>query len=195
MRVQLCGFGPQLPRVSGTAMLAKVAFDVEATNGAFSFKLWGNDQITPSGSYYSIALIDAKGNIVQSGAYDLQLPANSTVDLSTLTPLMNPGYSYPHAYHTVIPAAGAIALSAAGWSQAVTFDVHLTGNVSPALSGFTPAQPVQFIIRQDATGNRTWTWPTNVKNPPLINTAPNSITTCNFTVDANGLLYPAQGWN
>src|SRR5271165_5083613 len=83
LQIALCGFGQTLPRISGTAMLAKVGpFDVQSVNGVISaLLLYGTEVITPSGTYYSIAVLDEFSNIVQSGIYSFK-GARQTIDLS-----------------------------------------------------------------------------------------------------------------
>lgn len=193
--VTLCGFGPQLPRVVGTGMIARPGPTyIESADGNFSFAIWGNDQITPAGTYYTIAMLDAQGNVVQSAAY--QLGGSGTQDLSTLTPFFNPTFSTPSGYVKRLGISGALALSAAGWNAPITFDVTLTGNVSAlTVDGMQRGQIVQFMVRQNATGGWAWPWPANVKNPPPINPAANSVSTSMFTADDSGNLYPANGWN
>jgi hypothetical protein len=87
--IALCGFGAYLPRVGGTSLIARVGpIYLESTTGTFSTALWGNDAITPAGTYYTIALLDGQGNVVQSGAY--QLTGAGTFDLSSLLPITTP---------------------------------------------------------------------------------------------------------
>jgi hypothetical protein len=86
LRICLCGFGPALPRISGTAMVAKCGpMDIYSTGSAISTLLWGNDQITPAGTYYSIEVLDGEDNVVQCGAYVL---TGAGGDLSSLTPIV-----------------------------------------------------------------------------------------------------------
>ncbi|MGA9668394.1 MAG: hypothetical protein WBQ94_04255 [Terracidiphilus sp.] len=83
LRITLCGFGPVLPEIAGTAMLARVGpFSIFSTGGAISTALWGNDQISPSGTYYSIEILDGEDNVVQCGAYVFTGPGGTTIDLS-----------------------------------------------------------------------------------------------------------------
>jgi len=86
LRIALCGYGPVLPRIAGTTMLAKTGpFAVYSTGAAISTLIWGNDQITPAGTYYSIEVLDGEDNVVQCGAYTLT--GGGTQDLSSLTPV------------------------------------------------------------------------------------------------------------
>lgn len=88
--VALCGYGPFLPRVSGTSLLARVGpIYVESANGNFTIELWGNDVITPPGTYYTVSLIDGQGNVVQTAAY--QFTGTGSFDLSSFAPMPYPG--------------------------------------------------------------------------------------------------------
>ena len=69
LRITLCGYGLTLPRVAGTSLLAKVKQVVVEPSGDFSVPLWGNDQITPAGTFYEIAVLDDASNVVQAGMY------------------------------------------------------------------------------------------------------------------------------
>lgn len=94
MCVALCGFGPQLPRIAGTAMIARPGpIYIESTDGNISTPLWGNDVITPQNTYYTVALLDGQGNVVQCAGY--QLTGSGTYDLSALTPITFPGQVLP----------------------------------------------------------------------------------------------------
>lgn len=87
--ITLCGFGPALPRIAGTAMLAKPGpFVTEYLGSAASIKLWGNDQISPSGTFYTIEILDGDDNVVQCGAY--QFTGSGTIDLSNATQIVPP---------------------------------------------------------------------------------------------------------
>lgn len=195
LRIALAGFGPALPRIAGTAIIAKPGpIYVESTNGTFSTVIIGNDVITPAGTYYEIALLDGRNNVLQAAAY--QLTGSGSQDLSNLIPLINPGFSYPNGYITVPAAAGVIALSAGGWTADLTIDITLAGNVTGfTLGGLTRGQRVQFLIRQGIAGGFTFTWPVTAMNPPLISTDPNSVSSSDFIVDTARNLYPSNGWS
>ncbi len=194
LRIALCGFGATLPRVAGTAMLARTGPIFEqTTSGAISVPLYGNDVITPAGTYYDIALLDAAGIVIQSAAY--QFTGSGTFELSSLSPYLPVQPAQPNGY-VVVPYNATMAFDAAGWWAPIVFDTTLTGGVgSASLRNIRTGQMVQFIIRQDATGGHVFTWPANVQNPPLVNSAPNSKTTGLFFMDDTGNLYPNLGWN
>jgi len=195
MQITLCNFGPILPRIAGTAMVARPGpYYKKSTDGTYNFKLWANDQITPANTYYMVEVLDAKGNVVQAACYQF-LGGVQTIDLSSATPIAPPGPPAPNGYILNTAATGALAIANAGWTGNLTIDLKLVGNITPTFSGLYKGQIVQFIFRQDATGSRTVTWPSNVKNPPVVNAAANSVTTANFIVDYLGNLYPQLGWS
>jgi hypothetical protein len=91
LQIALCGFGLELPRIAGTSMLAKIGpFEVSSIGAAIAETLWGNDQITPAGTYYAISVIDGEGNIVQCAPY--RFTGTQTIDLSNAIPLL-PGFT------------------------------------------------------------------------------------------------------
>lgn len=93
LRITLCAFGPVLPLITGTAMIAKTGpFAVYSTGGIITTLLWGNDQITPDGTYYTIEVLDGQDNVVQIGAY--VLTGTGTQDLSNLVQVIPP-YGFP----------------------------------------------------------------------------------------------------
>jgi hypothetical protein len=83
------------------------------------------------------------------------------------------------------------------FSSTPTFDVSLgntqkltlTGNVtSSTLSNASAGQTINFVICQDATGGRTFVWPTNFLNAPSINSGPNQCKGASFVFDGtNGV--------
>lgn len=96
LRIALCGYGMTLPAVPGTANVALVGpkeyFDSGAGfTGGSAIKLWGNDVISPAGTYYEIAVIDGNENVVQCGAY--RFVGTLTVDLSQAQQLLT-GVTY-----------------------------------------------------------------------------------------------------
>lgn len=92
--VTLCNFGSQVPRVAGTALVVD-AGPTEypaASNGQVTVNLWGNDVITPSGTYYCIAVANENGDMLQVNLY--QFTGAGPFDLST-TPPIDPHIGVP----------------------------------------------------------------------------------------------------
>jgi hypothetical protein len=84
--------------------------------------------------------------------------------------------------------ASSIAFNAA---QSAQFDLTLTGDVSSStLSGQTAGQLLLFIISQDATGSRAFSWPSGVIGAGPICPQPNSTSIQLFVVRPSGAIYP-----
>jgi hypothetical protein len=141
LRICLCGFGPALPRIAGTTMVAKCGpTDFFSTGAALSIELWGNDQITPAGTYYSIEILDGEDNVVQCGAYVL---TGSGGDLSSLPPV-NPLPPSPQMFGLVmVQLAGtvpgtAFKLPAPAW-MGVILGIFYKGVFYPAAGNWSLA--------------------------------------------------------
>jgi hypothetical protein len=276
LRITLCGFGPALPRIAGTAMIAKAGpTSYFSTGSALSIPLWGNDQITPAGTFYTIEILDGEDNVVQCAAY--LFTGAITIDLSQATPLpfippatpqfsafinapveqeaggavdgTNVDFTFnaPSSPAPVIavfvggifqtiadystnyagsgiwnlvfadaPVDGPVMVllfssatatayipvafsttpvfAGNGYPGIICFDMTLTGNVtSSTLAGIGTGQFVQFFIQQYGVGSRTFAWPANVENPPVINPAASATTTALFVMRSDGNLYPVSG--
>lgn len=84
LEIMLRGYGLRLPSIAGTSTLAQTKYTVLADSASqVSQLVWGNDQISPAGTWYSITLIDGDANVVQTTDYIL---AGAGGDLSTLLP-------------------------------------------------------------------------------------------------------------
>jgi hypothetical protein len=200
LRIALCGYGQSLPRVAGTAMIGQVVSwpaNLLYTGAELSVKLWGNDVITPSGTYYTIDVLDVSKNVIQSGAY--QFSGSQTIDLSTVMPyfptvvvpttptvlggLVIEPYSASPQFNCAMVAAGII-----------TFEMTLSGDVTAAaMQNVSPGQIVVFALIQDGTGGHAFNWPSTVENATIINPAPGSKTVQPFITLADGNLYPMSG--
>lgn len=100
LRVALCGFGPVLPSIPGAGSLAKISSwftDIPFVGTQITVKLWGNDQISPSGTFYAISVLDANKNVVQTGIY--QFLGTQTIDLSNAPQIVQP--VMPGGFNTV----------------------------------------------------------------------------------------------
>lgn len=192
--IALAGYGPLLPRISGTAMLAKIgplSQRIPYLGAPITVTLWGNDVITPPGTSYIISIEDDQGNVLQSNSYVFS--GTVSADLSTITPSFPP----PPVIPTISGGEVAVAFvsnpvfNAALVIGPITFSMTLTGNVvSPTVINFFGGQIVTFSLTQDATGSRTFAWPGNVLNAGIVNPAPLSVSVQSFIARANGNLYP-----
>jgi hypothetical protein len=93
LRIALCNFGSNLPRVAGAGVIAEVSswfVDVPYYGTPGTIKLWGNDVILPGPdvTYYAISVLDTNKNVVQTALY--QFDGTETVDLSSATPINPP---------------------------------------------------------------------------------------------------------
>lgn len=194
VRVALCGYGPILPCIPGTAMVAKVASwpgDIPYIGSPITLLLWGNDVISPATTYYTISILDAKNNVLQTAAY--VFTGTVSADLSTISPSFPPPVVVPVVEYELvtIPFSSMPIFDCLLVQGPITFDLTLTGNVVfSTLQSPSPGQIVTFIISQDVNGGWTFVWPSNVKNPGIINSPANSITTQSFVARANGNVYP-----
>ena len=91
LRIALCGYLGVTPAVPGAGNIAKVTswfVDIPFAGTMLSVKLWGNDQISPSGTYYCISVLDTQKNVVQTGVYEFT--GTVTVDLSNAPQIVPP---------------------------------------------------------------------------------------------------------
>lgn len=109
LRITLCGYGPALPVIPATCVLADAGVPLyvgpQVGSTPISVELWGNDVITPGMTFYEISVLDENKNVVQSGCY--QLTGSGTFDLSTLTPIPPPS-GFPLGTLFINPCAGSI---------------------------------------------------------------------------------------
>jgi hypothetical protein len=108
LRIALCGFGGVLPAIAGVGNITKISswfVDIPFTGTAVSVKLWGNDQISPSGTYYAISVLDTQKNVVQCGVF--VFTGTTTIDLSNAAQVV-PGVPVGLPTLSVQPCTGAV---------------------------------------------------------------------------------------
>lgn len=92
LRITLCGYGPQLPTIPGTCMVADAGVPQiegpQAGSTPISVLLWGNDVITPANTFYEIAILDPNKDVIQCGMY--QFTGSGTTDLSNASQILPP---------------------------------------------------------------------------------------------------------
>ena len=110
LRIWLAGFGATLPVIAGTGNLAKVSspyLDIPFTGAAISVPLWANSQISPSGTYYAISVLDTNKNVVQTGIYQFSQITATTIDLSSAPQIVQP--AAPQIFNMVaLPTRGTV---------------------------------------------------------------------------------------
>lgn len=193
VEIALCNFGAILPRILGTALLAKVGPATQKIPYVgvtlTGLKLWGNDVITPAGTYYTITILDSDENILQSGAY--VFTGTVTDDLSNRAQIFPSATSSVMGSEVTLQATAMPSFDCRLVNGPVEFYLVLTQNVtsSTLLPNFA-GQLVIFRLQQDATGGWTFVWPVNVQNPGVIDPDINAVTSQLFYVASNGYLYP-----
>lgn len=83
---QLQGFGNWLPTVPGTGLLATISTTAILAGGTFATSLFGNDKISPAGTYYLVTIISDSGAQLASVPY--QFTGTASVDLSSASPMI-----------------------------------------------------------------------------------------------------------
>jgi hypothetical protein len=129
LTAQLCGYGSQVPRVAGTALIAKTSpLPVKAgVTGFISETIWGNDVITPAGTYYTFAVTDDRGNTIQLNAY--QFAGVGTFDLSN-TALYDPQPPAIFAVNPVLLNPPGSALQTINGSITINGNLIVTGTIN-----------------------------------------------------------------
>jgi len=198
--VQLCGYGSQVPRMNGVALVGRLTQNVVALgDGSFTFTVYGNDQISPVGTYYTVTVKDNNGDIAQVNAYRF-LNNTSSYDLNVID-----GYD-PNQPTPPLPPLVTNLLLVVPWSAAPVFpgDTYTTFRITLAgdVTGATMPNTVQgnlytFIIFQDTTGGHLFTWPTNISNATPVNPKPNGGTVQTFVRGLSSLvpIGPATWFN
>lgn len=168
-------FSQNLVPTSGTGVLRAIsnALTVNQTggaNGAYSL-FYGNVTETAVGASTSAnKLLDL--NVGAARKFDV----DSTGAVTAKTRSVSGGVS-------VVFSATPTFDSAMG----NTFEITLTGNVSSStLSNLVAFQNYDFIICQDATGSRTFVWPTNVSGGMTIGATASRCSAQSFRVNAAG---------
>jgi hypothetical protein len=197
VRAQLCNFGNYAPRISGIGILARTApLDLTTdASGAFTTSLYGNDVISPGGTYYTFTFLDDRKNVVMCNAY-LFTDGVNVPDLSVKIPydpstVVLPPSPVVSGNYVTLGYASPLAIDG---SLGDTYELTLTGNVlSSTMTNVIAGRLYTFIIIEDGVGGRTFAWPGNVITPDAIDTSIGRINIQTFRARNNGNLYPIGG--
>ena len=192
LRITLKHFGNWVPRIVGTSLVVKIQYFVRQPAGVpISIPIWGNDQITPNGTYYMIEGIDSRGNVNWCGFY--VLTGSGSQDLSSLPqydPITQPVPPLPPEIDVELLTILASNDMVFPGGEYTAFYTQLTGDVLlPTIQDMVPGNLYTFIIQQDATGNHQFVWPTNVFNGNTIYNLPSWLTFQTFVCTSTGTLY------
>lgn len=192
VNVQLCGYGSQVPRINGVALVGQITTqNIEAgADGTFTFSVAGNDSISPAGTYYAVTVLDANGDIAQTNAY-LFLSTTSSYDLTLIDPY-DPNQPPPP-----LPPLLTNQLLIVPWSatpefpgdELATWRITLTGDVTSSTAPDTlQGNLYTFIILQDSVGDHAFAFPPNCVNATPVNPTPNGITIQTFVMGVSDLV-------
>jgi hypothetical protein len=191
--VQLCGYGAMVPRANGVALFGNVSTlptDIPVGDtGIFNFEVTGNDEISPAGTYYTVAIADANGDVVQVNAY--QFLGTQSYDLNLIDPF-DPTQPLPPLPPLITNLLDVVSVQDPVFdgSQYTAFQMLLTASGAQAeFVNMVPGNLYTFILDQDGTGGRTFEWPANAYNGTFIMPTPNSRTIQTFVADESSNLY------
>lgn len=112
LRITLCGYNQTQPSVPGVAELAEVYLSIPFSGTTLSFPLYGNDVISPAGTFYCIRTEDAAGNTI--AAADYIFTGAGPITLNSAQPMANgyltqavPNGAFPGRIYTLPTAVAA----------------------------------------------------------------------------------------
>lgn len=195
VEVMLCGYGSRVPRVNGTGLVARITDTADIpvdSSGAFTFNVYGNDLISPAGTYYAVTIRDDNGDIAQINAYRF-LSTTPTYDLDLIDPY-DPNQPPPPLPPLITNMLQIVGLQPSNsWDcdggNYLSFKINATQNGLIDIQYVSPGNLYTFIVVQDATGGRQVTWAANILNAAPVNPMPNGITVQTFVCDDQNNLY------
>jgi len=181
-------FAPELRAPSGT---------ISNVRGLMIFVNDGSGYAHTIANLYSAYIYNpskAAGSITNNyGLYIAAQTTGSTLNYQLYSAGTAPSYfAGPITAAKLTATTGVFGLNVVTFSSTPTFDANLgntqkitlTGNVtSSTLSNASAGQSLDFIICQDATGSRTFVWPTNVKGGMTIGSTLSTCSAQNFIFD------------
>jgi hypothetical protein len=194
VRVELSNYGPYIPSEVGTArgILAKGdSYASTTAPGQFEAYLFRNDQIYPIGTFYTIIVEDADGNVIQCAAYrfnedgDFDLAEQTPIDAQNPPPPLPP--TPPYGELLVIPYTPSIVIDGANYTA---FEVTLIGDtVIEETVNIMPGNLYTITFVQDGVGDHAVTWADTFFNWTDVCPDPNSRSTQTFVADENLSLF------
>lgn len=188
-------------------------------SGTTNFQQWNPSAVNQeTDSQYTLDALRSggvpSGAIVGSPTFNKAMYQQATFTAAFAQALANKGYSVTDDNFSNLVAAfqhirtdadvGASILTITPGStvtfpteSSTQFDLTLNQNVTssyltgPSSGNPAPGQLLLFVIAQDATGGRTFAWPSNITTPGSICPLASSISVQSFIVRANGAIVPA----
>lgn len=192
VEIALSGYGSQIPRGGGQYLISRPTSYPEqipvGDDGTFACTLLGNDQIEPPGTYYTVTIKDANGDVVQCNAYIFL--GGSAYDLNVAPPFdptQPPPPLPPLIYNQLLIIPSSATPNFPG-DQYTAWAFSLTQDVTAAtLSGIVAGNLYTFIITQDITGGRKFVWPPTVLDAMEINPERGGASIQTFVAIANNV--------
>ncbi len=187
----LCGYGSQIPRIPGQALVARLTDPIPVTtsNGTFAVWLYNNELIAPSGTYYTLTLKNSNGDIAQINAYRFTAPGNFEIDgLIPYDPNQPPPALPPLITNLLLVVLYTPNPDFPGDTY-TSWQITLTGDATATFTNLVDGNLYTIIIAQDSVGEHNFYWPINVYNPTVVYMEPNTTTVQTF-VAVSGTLYP-----
>lgn len=197
VEIALCGYGSFVPRGNDVLVARPTSKQVDVpvdAAGMFTTTVAGNDQIKPPGTYYTVTIKDANGDIVQCNAY--LFTGSTDYDLATTAPIDPTGPPPPpvdpiNNELQVVGPADDMVFDGSVYSG---FQTTLPGNVTqPVFQNMIDGNLYTFIIVQDAVGGHTFAWAANVHNAVMVNPLANAATVQTFVARQGNLYSIAPG--
>ena len=187
----LCGYGSQIPRIPGQAMVARLSEPIATTINAGTFTVWlyNNVLIAPPGTYYTLTIRNSNGDIAQINAYRFTAAGNYEIDgLTPYDPNQPPPALPPLILNLLLVVAYSSAPDFPGDTY-TSWQITLNGDATATFSDLVDGNLYTIIIVQDSTGGHQFNWPLNVYNPTGPDGEANSISVQTFVAVSN-MLYP-----
>lgn len=186
LQIYLAGYGSQTPEVPGTDVFgANNILCTADSEGDISQPLFGNDVITPAGTFYCMVCSDANGDVVW--AQDYVLTGSGDQDLSGQDPY-NPPPPVPVGGRVVeVVSVGGVAMFDASLGSPIStlFHIVLTEHTTAVFPNLLPGVPYFMAIDQDNTGEWTFDWGEDVVGGMLVDPSPTGNSTQSFVGIAN----------
>jgi hypothetical protein len=181
-------FVPGPPVTCGINSSGQIVNFVGGLPGTGSCVVIQNTALTPGGTYYQVDECPYYTCQVRFAFY----ATVASLDISNIIPtpgtspvygaLQNGGFSYAVVAYSATPT-----FSPAG--SLMLWKMTLTGNVTaPTLIAGSIPSIFIFELSQDATGGRTFTWPSNVIGGATIGSAANQLTVQEFLWDGSNAI-------